>query len=108
MATNDHLKIILHPGRFPGMSGKMASIIGFMLEAKYTQPILKEIVCTSDGFLLGRINGDVGCNDLLGSVSDFKNNWNNLIHIKELALSLDEIKYLEMLPSVTIRNYPGQ
>ena len=104
---NEHIKLVLDPRRFPGMSSKMMAIIGFLLETDYTNPSLCEIVVTSDGYMLGRIEGDIGCNELIGTIEDFKRNWDNLIHIHNLGLLPEEIKYLEMLPNVMIRNYNG-
>jgi len=102
---NERLKAALNPARFPGMSGKMMAIVGYILETKWTQPTIEEMVVTSDGFILARVSGDIGCNDMLGSISDFKNNWDKLIHLPQLGLNEDEVKYLEVLPSVRIRNY---
>lgn len=87
------------------MSRKMMAIVGFIIEGKFTIPAIEEMVVTSDGMLLARVSGDAGCNEFLGDISDFKRNWNALIHLPNLGLSLDEIKYLEVLPSVMIRNY---
>jgi hypothetical protein len=105
MVNNDNIKKMLYPGRFPGMSPKMMAIVGYLIESKFTSPSIEEMIVTSDGFLMARVSGDIGCNDMLGTVSEFKKNWNTLIHISNLGLSQDEIEYLEILPSVMIRNY---
>lgn len=105
MGGNDHIKRALHPDRFPGMSSKMRAIVGYILELKVTSPAIEELVATSDGFLMARVTGDVGCNDFIGSMSDFKNNWSRLIRIPGTGLTSEEITYLEDLPSVMIRNY---
>jgi len=107
MANNDHIKQALNPSRFPGMSNKMMAIVGYIIEKKFTSPAIEEMVVTSDGILMARVSGDIGCNDILGSVSDFKRNWDKLIHLPGLGLTGDEISYLEQLPSVMIRNYGG-
>lgn len=105
MGNNDHIKKALHPSRFPGMSTKMMAILGYIIEEKYTSPSVKELMVTSDGILMARVEGDIGFNDIMGSIDDFKRNWNKLIHIQGLGLSGEEITYLEKLPSVMIRNY---
>ena len=87
------------------MSIKMRAIVGFMIGEKFTTPAIEQMIVTSDGILMARVTGDIGYNDLLGSVNDFKGNWNKLIHYPNLGLTADEIKYLEELPSVSIRNY---
>jgi hypothetical protein len=102
---NERIKSALNPVRFPGMSGKMMAIVGYILETKWTTPALEEMVITSDGIIMARVTGDIGCNEILGSISDFKSNWDKLIHLPQLGLSEDEVKYLEVLPSCRIRNY---
>lgn len=105
MGNNEHIKKALHPSRFPGMSNKMMAILGYIIESKFTSPAIAEMVVTSDGFLMARVEGDVGCNDLLGTVEDFKRNWSKLIHLPGTGLTNEEVVYLEQLPSVMIRNY---
>jgi hypothetical protein len=105
MANNDNIKLALHPSRFPGMSIKMRAIVGFMIGAKYTTPAIEQMIVTSDGILMARVTGDIGYNDILGNVNEFKQNWDRLIHYPNLGLTSDEIEYLEELPSVSIRNY---
>lgn len=56
----------LRPGRFTAMSHKMAAIVGCILSEEWTRPRLAELVQTSDGFVLGRIAGDCGCNEFIG------------------------------------------
>lgn len=105
MANNDGIKRALHPSRFPGMSTKMMAVVGFMIEEKFTTPSIEQMIVTSDGILMARVTGDIGYNDILGSVNDFKQNWDKLIHLQNLGLAYDEVKYLEELPYVSIRNY---
>jgi len=87
------------------MSIKMMAIVGFIVEGKFTTPSIEQMMVTSDGILMARVTGDIGYNDILGSVSDFKRNWDKLIHLPNLGLSADEIRHLEILPSVSIQNY---
>jgi len=105
MANNNNIKRALHPNRFPAMSTKMMAIVGFIVEGKFTTPSIEQMMVTSDGILMARVTGDIGYNDILGSVSDFKRNWDKLIHLPNLGLSADEVKHLEVLPSVCIKNY---
>lgn len=102
---NEHIKAALNPARFPGMSTKMMAIVGYVIEGRFTTPTIEEMIVTSDGFLMARVSGDIGCNDMLGTISEFKRNWDKLIHLPTLGLSGAEISYLEVLPSVMIRNY---
>jgi len=69
----------LHPGRFEGMSSKMAAIVGYISDETYTDPAINELVITSDGFVLLEHVGDVGANNFFGEESDLLRNWNNLL-----------------------------
>lgn len=64
----------LDPRRFPGMSGKMAAIVGYILEERFSDPAIAEITVTSDGFVLAAREGDTGANELLGSRRDLDRN----------------------------------
>jgi hypothetical protein len=74
----------LHPKRFPGMSGKMAAIVGYILGETFTDPSITEMAITSDGMVLAQQSGDVGMNDMIGSVSDLKRNWMKLLDVAGL------------------------
>lgn len=76
----------LNPNKFTAMSGKMAAILGYVLGESWTEPEIRELHVTVDGFLLARRNGDVGCNDFIGAMSDFTQNVNCLFEVAELAL----------------------
>ena len=75
----------LHPARFSGMSGKMAAIVGCILGQKFTNPAIEEMVITSDGVVLGRAENDCGCNEWIGSESDLRCNWDNLLNAAGLT-----------------------
>jgi Zn-dependent peptidase ImmA (M78 family)/transcriptional regulator with XRE-family HTH domain len=64
----------LDPARFPGMSGKMAAIVGYVLEARFSDPAISELTVTSDGFVLAAREGDSGANELLGARADLNRN----------------------------------
>lgn len=74
----------LHPRLFPGMSPKMAAIVGYIIGARCTDPAIAELVVTADGFLLARQEGDIGCNDFLGDASDLERNWARLLECAKL------------------------
>jgi Flp pilus assembly CpaF family ATPase len=78
----------LHPRRFVGMSGKMAAIVGYLCEERYTDPAINELVVTSDGFVLVEHVGEVGTNNMIGDESDLLRNWSNLLD--GAGLTLDE------------------
>jgi hypothetical protein len=42
----------LRPDRFSAMSGKMAAIVGYILNEPFSDPAISELVVTSDGFVL--------------------------------------------------------
>jgi hypothetical protein len=100
-----NIQYLMIPQRFPGVSPKMVAIMGYLIGVNFTCPHFVEMVATSDGFLLARLDNDCGCNEFIGGVEDFKRNWDNLIHIPDIGLSEKEIKYLEMCPRMKIRDY---
>ena len=69
----------LHPQRFPNMSGQMCAIVGHVLGLDVTEPAIREIVITADGFVLARHEGDCGMNHFLGAADDLHNNWERLL-----------------------------
>jgi hypothetical protein len=75
----------LHPRRFPGMSGKMAAIVGYILGEEWSKPSIAEMVVTSDGFVLARNEGHVGFNTIIGTAADLERNWNNLLRAAGLT-----------------------
>lgn len=69
----------LHPSRLPGMSGAMAAIVAYILNQNWTEPSIKEIIITSDEFVLARQEGDIGANEFIGSFEDLRRNWDELL-----------------------------
>jgi len=75
----------LQPSRFPRMSSVMAGIVGFIVQAQFTDPEIAEIVVTSDGFVLARADGEVSANHFIGRYPDLLRNWLRLIAAAELT-----------------------
>lgn len=69
----------LRPDRFTAMSGRMAAIVGYILDERFADPAISELVVTSDGFVLAQSEGEVGANDLIGSEADLNRNLLDLI-----------------------------
>jgi hypothetical protein len=84
----------LHPRRFPRMSSKFAAVLGAMLGQAWTEPALVELVITTDGFLLGRQEGEPTCNGFLGPESWLKENLAKLLDTAEIDLTGQEKKSL--------------
>ena len=47
----------LRPDRFTAMSGRMAAIVGYILDERFSDPAISELVVTSDGFVLAQSEG---------------------------------------------------
>jgi len=75
----------LNPGRFTAMSGKMAAILGCILDVGYTEPRLVELSLSSDDVLLGRAEGDCGFNEWIGAGADLRRNLDNLVVAADLT-----------------------
>src|SRR5947208_7508220 len=69
----------LDPNRFPDMSSIMAAIVGFVLDTRFSNPLIAEIVVTSDGFVLARVHGEIGANHFIGRHADLARNWFGLM-----------------------------
>ena len=63
----------------------MAGIVGFIVQAQFTDPEIAEIVVTSDGFVLARADGEVSANHFIGRYPDLLRNWLRLIAAAELT-----------------------
>ncbi len=75
----------LHPRNFTAMSGKMAALVGYILDESWSDPALAELHITTDGFVLARTQGDVGCNEFIGSAGDLENNISHLLDVADLT-----------------------
>lgn len=71
----DTLKAKLKPSRFPNMSPRMASIVGYILGESWVTPQVSGLMVTSDKFVLASMKGDCGYNHFLGAESDLQSNW---------------------------------
>jgi hypothetical protein len=93
----------LRPDRFTAMSGKMAAIVGYILDEPFSDPAISELVVTSDGFVLAQAEGHVGANDMIGEEADL--NRNLLTLIEAAGLTEEEIREFGRLQRERIRRY---
>lgn len=103
MTVRDALVEKLRPDRFTAMSGKMAAIVGYILDEPFADPAIHELVVTSDGYVLVQSEGHVGANDLIGEEHDL--NRNLLTLIEAAGLSDEEIQEFGRLQRERIRRY---
>lgn len=96
----------LRPDRFTAMSGRMAAIVGYILDERFTDPAISELVVTSDGFVLAQSEDEVGANDMIGEEADL--NRNLLTLIEAAGLSEEEISEFGRLQRERIRRYKRQ
>lgn len=75
----------IHPRRAPGMSGKMVALVGFIVGEILVETPIAELVVTSDGMLLARNSNDCGCNAIIGTMDEFKRNWDNWLDAVEAS-----------------------
>lgn len=95
----------LDPRRFPGMSPKMAAIVACVLgdEATFhTEPAIRGFHVTG-GLVLAEHADDVGANEVIGFIGDFKDNWARLIEAAELDPG--EEWHLQQLISAHIKDW---
>lgn len=85
------------------MPGKMAAIVGYILDESFAEPPISELVVTSDGFVLAQTEGDVGANDFVGTEAEL--NRNLLTLIEAAGLSEEEVQAFGQLQRERIRRY---
>jgi len=61
------------------MSPMMAALVGAVTGEAYTDPALRHLHVTSDGFVLAEAEGDLGANHSIGTWEDWDRNWRNLL-----------------------------
>jgi hypothetical protein len=93
----------LRPDRFTAMSGKMAAIVGYILDERFSDPAISELVVTSDGFVLAQSEGEVGANEMVCEEADL--NRNLLTLIEAAGLTDDEVREFGRLQRERIRRY---
>ena len=96
----------LHPQRYPGMSGKMAAIVGYILGEEWSKPRIAELVITSDGWVLARDEGQIGFDTIVGTAADLERNWGNLL--RAAGLTSDEQAEAERRYGQAVRDYRRQ
>lgn len=89
------LSLKLSPTRFAGMSPKMAAIVGCILGEPFTRLRMVEMVRTSDNFIMGMVEGDIGHNEFIGSGEDLDRNWTALLDVA--GLTEDERRHADGL-----------
>ena len=92
----------LHPRLFPNMSPKMAAIVGCILAQPFAEPSLIGITVTTDRFVLGMRQGEIGFNDFIGAWSDLDRNWRALLDAADLTQT--ERKEADVLFALALRN----
>ena len=93
----------LRPDRFTAMSGKMAAIVGYILDERFSEPAISEPVVTADGFVLAQSQGEVGANKMLGTEVDLNRNLLDLI--EAAGLTAAEIQEFGRRQRKRIRRY---
>ena len=100
------LQVKLDPRRFPNMSAKFAAVVGCLLQIRVTEPQIVELTVTSDGWLLGRHEGDIGLNESLSTKEWLEENWEKLISLPEVGLTGDEYRAARELVAHLVKDKP--
>lgn len=75
----EQLAAKLRPERFTEMSGKMAAIVGYILDEPFSDPAISELVVTSDGFVMAEREGQPGTSEIFGTEVDLNRNLLDLV-----------------------------
>jgi len=86
-----------------GAPRKMAAIVGYILDERFSDPAISELVVTSDGFVLAQTEDEVGANDMIGEETDL--NRNLLTLIEAAGLTEEEVREFGRLQRERIRRY---
>ncbi len=91
----------LSPQRFPNLSGKMAAVVGYILDEPFSEPAITSLAVTAEGLVLAEPDG--GHPELLGSQADLDR---NLVALVEAAgLDPDEVAEFGRLQRERIDRY---
>lgn len=74
----------LQPSRFP-ISPKTAAIVGYILGEHLVDPPIIELIITSDGYALARVEEQVGCDTFIGTYADVYRNWMRVLQVADLT-----------------------
>lgn len=99
----EQLAAKLRPDRFSEMSGKMAAIVGYILDEPFSNPAITDLVATADGFVLAERDGEPGTNEMLGMEVDLNRNLLDLV--TAAGLTDDEIREFGRLQRERITRY---
>jgi hypothetical protein len=108
VAVKEVLVSKLKPDRFTAMSAKMAAVVGYILDERFSDPAISELVVTSDGFVLAQAEGEVGANEMIGTEADLNRNLLDLI--MAAGLTGEEVEEFGRRQRDRIRRYrsPGR
>jgi len=101
--VREQLVAKLRPDRFTAMSGKMAAIVGYILDERLASRRSRSWSFTSDGFVLAQKEGEVGANEIVGTEVDLNRNLLDLI--AAAGLTTEEIEAFGRLQREHIRRY---
>ena len=94
----------LAPDRFPNMSGRMAAIVGHILDEPFAEPRIVEMSVTSTGGVLAVNEDDAGHNSFIGDRSDLDRNLVGLLNATP-DLTDDEIALFGRLQRERIKRW---
>jgi len=101
--VKEQLAAKLRPDRFSAMSGKMAAIVGYILDEQFSDPAISELVVTSDGFVMAERVGEVGADEMIGREVDLNRNLLDLV--TAAGLTEEEIHEFGRLQRERITRY---
>jgi hypothetical protein len=86
--STDSVQILLrrklHPHRHPNMSGLMAAIVGFVIDAPFGSPPISKMSVSDEGVILARPKGEVSALPV-GRYLDLLRSWFSLLNAATLT-----------------------
>jgi hypothetical protein len=84
MISTAHLQAKLHPSNFRSLSGKMAAVVSYILDAQFADPPILDITIDPDGSVLALIGGHDTA-EVIGTHGDLQRNWRALLRAAHLT-----------------------
>jgi len=98
---HERLVAKLSPERFPNLSGKMAAVVGYILDEPFSEPAIASLSVTAEGLVLAQPEG--GHAEILGTQADLDR---NLVSLVDAAgLDHDEVAEFGRLQRERIARY---
>ena len=79
------LPTALNPHQFEDVPEPMAAFIGYVLDTRFTDPAIHDLMVTREGCVMVRLGSTLGSYQQLGSLIDLQRAWRKLLTAADLS-----------------------